>query len=49
MTIGQMIRSLGLSETDAELERLRLLQDKARGGPPSAIPAAGSLSPTPHP
>jgi len=35
MTIGQMIRSLGLSETDAELERVRLLQDKARGGPPS--------------
>ena len=37
MTIGQMIRSLGLSETDPELERLRLLQDKARGGPP-AVP-----------
>jgi predicted amidohydrolase len=37
MTIGQMIRSLGLSETDAELERIRLLQDKARGGPP-AVP-----------
>ena len=35
-TIGQMIRSLGLSETDAEVERIRLLQDKARGGPPSA-------------
>jgi hypothetical protein len=49
MTIGQMIRSLGLSETDAELERIRLLQEKARGGPPSAIPAAGPLSPTPHP
>ena len=36
MTIGQMIRSLGFSETDAEVERIRLLQDKARGGPPSA-------------
>jgi hypothetical protein len=32
--IGQMIRSLGLSETDAELERIRILQEKARGGPP---------------
>jgi hypothetical protein len=37
MSIGQMIRSLGLSETDAELERIRLLQGKARGGPP-AVP-----------
>jgi len=37
MSIGQMIRSLGLSETDAELERIRLLQEKARGGPP-AVP-----------
>ena len=35
MTIGQMIRSLGLSETDVELERLRQVQDKARGGPPA--------------
>jgi predicted amidohydrolase len=34
--VGQMIRSLGLSETDAELERIRLLQEKARGGPPAA-------------
>ncbi len=33
--IGQMIRSLGLSETDAEVDRVRLLQDKARGGPPA--------------
>jgi predicted amidohydrolase len=35
MPIGQMIRSLGLAETDAELERIRRLQEKARGGPPA--------------
>jgi predicted amidohydrolase len=35
MSIGQMIRSLGLSETDVELERIRILQEKARGGPPT--------------
>ena len=33
--IGQMIRSLGLTGTDANVERIRLLQDKARGGPPA--------------
>jgi len=35
MSIGQMIRSLGLAETDSELERIRLLQEKARGGKPT--------------
>ncbi len=34
ITVGQMIRSLGLTETDANVERIRRLQDKARGGPP---------------
>jgi len=33
-TIGQMIGSLGLTESDANVERVRLLEDKARGGPP---------------
>ncbi len=33
-TVGQMIRSLGLTETDTNVERIRRLQDKARGGPP---------------
>jgi hypothetical protein len=33
-SIGQMIGSLGLTESDANVERIRLLQDKARGGPP---------------
>jgi predicted amidohydrolase len=36
MSIGQMIGSLGLIESDANVERIRLLQDKARGGPPAA-------------
>jgi predicted amidohydrolase len=35
-TIGQMIASLGLVESDANAERIRLLQDRARGGPPVA-------------
>jgi predicted amidohydrolase len=34
MTIGQMIGSLSLTESDANADRVRLLQDKARGGPP---------------
>ncbi len=34
MTIGQMIGSLNLTESDANVERVRLLEDKARGGPP---------------
>lgn len=34
--IGEMIRSLGLMESDANVERIRQLQDKARGGPPVA-------------
>jgi predicted amidohydrolase len=34
MTIGQMIGSLNLTESDANAERVRVLQDKARGGPP---------------
>ena len=32
-TIGAMIRSLGLEEIDAQVERNRQLQDAARGGP----------------
>jgi hypothetical protein len=32
-TIGTMIRSLGLEELDAQVERNRRLQDTARGGP----------------
>jgi predicted amidohydrolase len=34
-TIGQMISSLGLETSDSNVERLRLLQDKVRGGPPA--------------
>lgn len=34
-TIGQMIASLGLETSDSNVERVRLLQDKARGGPPA--------------
>jgi len=33
MTIGQMVRSLNLVDSRANVERLRNLQDKARGGP----------------
>ena len=33
-TIGQMIGSLGLTDSDTNIERVRRLQDKARGGPP---------------
>ena len=33
-TIGQMIASVGLEPSDINVERLRLLQDKVRGGPP---------------
>ncbi len=33
-TIGEMIRSLGLEEIDAQVGRNRRLQDAARGGPP---------------
>jgi len=32
--IAQMIASLGLSESNANVERVRLLQDNERGGPP---------------
>jgi predicted amidohydrolase len=32
--IARMIASLGLSESDANTERVRRLQEKARGGPP---------------
>lgn len=32
--IAQMIRSLGLTESDANVDRIRRLQEKARGGPP---------------
>jgi predicted amidohydrolase len=32
-TVGEMIRSLGLEEIDAQVERNRRLQDAARGGP----------------
>ncbi|MFY9923123.1 MAG: carbon-nitrogen hydrolase family protein [Opitutaceae bacterium] len=34
--IGKMIASLGLVETAANVERIRELQDRARGGPPEA-------------
>lgn len=34
VSIGQMIGSLGLSETNDDVERVRLLEDKVRGGPP---------------
>ena len=34
--IAQMIGSLGLVEVNANVERVRRLQDKARGGPPAA-------------
>jgi hypothetical protein len=33
-SIGQMISSLGLEPSDSNVERLRILQDKVRGGPP---------------
>jgi predicted amidohydrolase len=33
--IAQMIRSLGLTESDANVDRVRRLQEKARGGPPA--------------
>ena len=36
MTIGQMIRSIGLMESDANVERVRHFDDRARGGPPAA-------------
>lgn len=35
-TIGQMIRSIGLIDSNANAERIRKIQDKARGGPPEA-------------
>ncbi len=34
MTIGRMIGTLGLVDSDANAERIRQLEDKARGGPP---------------
>jgi predicted amidohydrolase len=34
MPVAQMIAGLGLSESDANVERIRRLEDKARGGPP---------------
>jgi predicted amidohydrolase len=33
--IAQMIGSLGLTESDANVDRIRRLQEKARGGPPT--------------
>jgi predicted amidohydrolase len=33
MTIGEMVRSLGLEELDPQIARNRVLQDAARGGP----------------
>jgi acetyl esterase/lipase/predicted amidohydrolase len=33
MTIGEMLRELGLEENDAQVDRNRRLQDAARGGP----------------
>ena len=38
MSIGQMMASLGMRSLDDEVERTRLLQDKARGGPPVMPP-----------
>jgi hypothetical protein len=35
-TIGQMVRSLNLVDSQANADRIQALQDKARGGPPSA-------------
>ncbi len=35
MPIGQMIGSLKLSETGTSVERIRLLEDRVRGGPPA--------------
>jgi predicted amidohydrolase len=35
MTIGQMVRSLNLVDTNANVERVRKLQNKTRGGPPA--------------
>ena len=37
-SIGQMIASLGLIEVNDSVERVRILQDKARGGPPATPP-----------
>jgi len=37
MTIGQMVRSLGLVGREANVERIRVLEDKARGGPPETL------------
>jgi predicted amidohydrolase len=34
MTIGQMLRSADLVDSSANAERIRVMQDKARGGPP---------------
>jgi predicted amidohydrolase len=34
-TIAQMMASVGLETSDSNVERLRLLQDKVRGGPPA--------------
>jgi hypothetical protein len=36
MTIGQMVRSLNLVDSGSNVERVRMIQDKARGGPPTA-------------
>ena len=36
MPSARMMASLGLAETDDSLERIRVLQDKARGGPPAS-------------
>jgi len=36
MPIARMLGSLGFSERTAEVERDRMLQDRARGGPPAA-------------
>jgi predicted amidohydrolase len=41
-SVGQMVRSLGLSPAEAEVQRLGVVQDNARGGPPARgdFPAA---------
>ena len=35
MTIDQMMESMGVIEADCQIEQSRVLQDKARGGPPA--------------
>jgi predicted amidohydrolase len=36
MPLGRMLAAIGIVDSDANAERLRLIQDKARGGPPAS-------------